>query len=91
MAFRTKSCIHLDSIENVKQSKSRVCEECIKIDAEWIHLRTCQDCGATLCCDSSKYKHARKHAIRKNHPVISSAEEDERWIYCFSDGITKTY
>ena len=25
----------------------------MKIGADWVHLRTCQQCGVTLCCDSS--------------------------------------
>ena len=34
-------------------TNSRECEECVKIAASWVHLRTCQTCGATLCCDDS--------------------------------------
>ena len=40
----------------------------------WVHLRTCQSCGATLCCDSSPGKHASKHAATSGHPVIASGE-----------------
>jgi hypothetical protein len=46
-------CEHIKKIEKLKQPKKLVCEECIKSGSEWVHLRTCQTCGATLCCDQS--------------------------------------
>jgi hypothetical protein len=62
----------LNSIESVKQPKRRECEECIKIGSYWVHLRTCQTCGVTLCCDSSPNQHASKHAHATGHPAIAS-------------------
>jgi hypothetical protein len=50
-----------------------------------MHLRTCQTCGATLCCDNSPNRHATKHAEASGHPVIASAEPNERWLYCYPD------
>jgi hypothetical protein len=50
-----------------------------------MHLRTCQECGVTLCCDNSPNQHASKHARKTTHPVIASAEPGERWLYCFPD------
>ena len=47
-------CDHIDAITAVKHAKNQVCEECIKTGDSWVHLRTCQTCGATLCCDSSR-------------------------------------
>ena len=41
-------CEHLASVEQIKWAKRRVCEECIKTGDPWVHLRTCQTCGATL-------------------------------------------
>jgi hypothetical protein len=79
------SCPHIAAIRSVRRAKHRVCEECVKIDAEWVHLRTCQECGVTLCCDSSPNKHASKHARASAHPVIASAEPGERWLYCYPD------
>jgi len=81
----TEVCVHLDEIADVKQPKERVCEECVKIGSDWAHLRTCQQCGVTLCCDSSPNKHASKHARATGHPVIASAERGERWLYCYPD------
>jgi hypothetical protein len=79
------TCSHLEAIDDVKQPRRRACEECVKIGARWVHLRTCQTCGATLCCDSSPNRHASKHARGSSHPVAASAEEGERWLYCFVD------
>jgi hypothetical protein len=79
------ACTHLHAITTVKLPKRRVCEECVKIGALWVHLRTCQDCGTTLCCDSSPNRHASRHAHASGHPVIASAEIGERWLYCYPD------
>ena len=78
-------CTHIEAISDVKQPKKRECEECVKIKARWVHLRTCQTCDVTLCCDSSPNKHASKHARAAKHPVIASAEVGERWLYCYPD------
>ena len=79
------TCQHLNGIESIKQPKARQCEDCVTIGAAWVHLRTCQSCGVTLCCDSSPNRHASKHARATNHPVVASAEPGERWLYCFPD------
>ncbi len=85
------SCPHIQDIKKVKGPKQRVCEECVKTGSSWVHLRTCQDCGSTLCCDSSPNRHATKHAHASGHPVIASAEIGERWLYCYPDDITVEY
>ena len=79
------ACPHIAAITDIKKPRRRECEECVKIGAVWVHLRTCQDCGATLCCDSSPNRHATKHARASQHPVAASAEPGERWLYCFVD------
>jgi hypothetical protein len=79
------ACSHITAVTSVKQPRDRVCEECVPIGAKWVHLRTCQTCGVTLCCDSSPNRHATKHAHANAHPVIASAEPDERWLYCYPD------
>ena len=78
-------CAHLAGIETVKSPERRVCEACVKTGDRWVHLRTCQECGTTLCCDSSPNQHASKHAHASKHPVIASAEIGERWLYCYPD------
>ena len=84
-------CTHIESISEVKQPKKRECEECVKIHSRWVHLRTCQTCDVTLCCDSSPNKHASKHAHATKHPVIASAEMGERWLYCYPDDAFAEY
>ena len=79
------SCQHIEAITSVKHSKHRECDECVKLHQQWVHLRTCQECGATLCCDDSPNRHATKHAQASGHPVIASAEPGERWLYCYPD------
>ena len=85
------SCDHIDAIEDVKHAKARECAECVKIGDRWVHLRTCQTCGVTLCCDSSPNRHASRHARASSHPVIASAEPGERWLYCFPDDVFAEY
>lgn len=85
------TCAHLAVIETVMSPKSHECEECVKIGSSWVHLRTCQTCGVTLCCDSSPQRHASQHAHASGHPVIASAEPGERWLYCYPDDAFMPY
>ncbi len=85
------TCPHIDAITDVTGPKRRICEECVKTGDGWVHLRTCQACGTTLCCDSSPNRHATKHARASGHPVIASAEAGERWLYCYPDELTVEY
>ena len=84
-------CTHIKALATMKHPKRRECEECVKIGAEWVHLRTCQECGGTRCCDSSPHKHESKHARATKHPVIASAEPGERWLYCYPDDAFAEY
>ena len=86
-----QSCAHIAAVTTVKHPKRRECEECVKIGASWVHLRTCQECGVTLCCDNSPNRHATKHAKATAHPVIASAEPGERWLYCYPDDAFAEY
>jgi hypothetical protein len=86
-----KACAHLTAIHDIKQPKHRECEECVKVGGRGVHLRTCQTCGTTLCCDSSPARHASAHARASSHPVIASAEIGERWLYCYPDDETVMY
>lgn len=85
------NCTHFVAITTLKQPKQLECEECVKLDGTWVHLRTCQQCGTTLCCDSSPGRHASKHAHASGHPVIISAEPGERWLYCYPDDAFAEY
>ena len=87
----SSTCEHIEAVDTVKTAKQRECEECVKIGDRWVHLRTCQTCGVTLCCDNSKNRHATKHAHATKHPVIASAEPGERWLYCYPDDAFAEY
>lgn len=85
------TCTHIETVGDIKRPKRRVCEECVKMGGTWVHLRTCQTCGLTLCCDSSPNRHASHHARASHHPVIASAEIGERWLYCYPDDVFAEY
>lgn len=93
MAIQPKTCEHLQSIEveALKQKKAYECEICAQNGDTWVHLRTCQACGITLCCDSSPNKHASKHAKETGHPVAISAEPGEQWMWCYQDKTFRKY
>ena len=80
-------CEHLAVMEQIspKAAKAYECEECTKTGDRWVHLRTCQTCGVTLCCDSSPNKHATRHFQETGHPVVNSAEPGEKWYWCYQD------
>jgi hypothetical protein len=80
-----ESCGHLKTITTIRGPTARECEDCVKSGGWWVHLRTCQTCGGTRCCDQSPNRHARKHAKSSTHSVVASAEPGERWMYCFED------
>ncbi|WP_420150789.1 UBP-type zinc finger domain-containing protein [Spirosoma sp.] len=84
-------CEHLANLPQLRTASQYVCEECVKTGDSWLHLRTCQTCGVTLCCDSSPNKHATKHYRASSHPVIASAEPGEQWLWCYVDEQMATY
>jgi uncharacterized UBP type Zn finger protein len=59
--------------------------ECLSAGYDWLYLRVCLSCGFVGCCDSSRGKHARKHAYDAHHPIIESLEPGENWRYCYFD------
>ncbi|HKR01063.1 MAG TPA: UBP-type zinc finger domain-containing protein [Pyrinomonadaceae bacterium] len=78
------ACTHLAAMRDVKPGANG-CEDCLKINDEWVHLRLCKSCGHVGCCDSSKNKHATKHFQQTGHPIIKSFERGEEWGYCYVD------
>jgi hypothetical protein len=87
----SESCAHIRAITEIRRPAHRQCDECVRIGADWVHLRTCQTCGTTLCCDSSPHRHATSHAHASGHPVVASAEPGERWLYCYPDDDVAEY
>jgi uncharacterized UBP type Zn finger protein len=78
------ACTHTGLVKFRKTSK-RVCEDCVKIGDQWVHLRLCMICGHVGCCDSSKNKHATKHFHGTKHPLVRSIEPGESWVWCYVD------
>ncbi|MFK8057803.1 MAG: UBP-type zinc finger domain-containing protein [Saprospiraceae bacterium] len=85
--MKVKECQHIKEARSASFVAKTECEECIKTQSTWLHLRLCLACGATLCCDDSPNQHASKHAANQEHPVIRSAELGETWLFCFSDNL----
>ncbi len=80
------SCEHVENFKPKKLPQEYECEECVKNGDRWVHLRTCQECGATLCCDSSPNKHMTKHYhAHPGHSLVISAEPNEKWVWCYVD------
>lgn len=79
-------CAHADQVKiHEVRRPGAGCEDCLKIGGEWVHLRVCLTCGHVACCDSSPNRHASKHARTTEHPIITSAEPGETWVWCFPD------
>lgn len=82
----TEQCTHLDQIRQVTPSADG-CEECLRSGDTWVHLRECLICGHVGCCDSSKNRHATKHFHATDHPLVTSFEQGEDWMYCYVDEV----
>jgi uncharacterized UBP type Zn finger protein len=79
-------CDHLTNVNEVTPSAAG-CEDCLRTGSWWVHLRLCQTCGHVGCCDESPNRHATAHYAATSHPVISSFEPDEHWMWCFVDEV----
>jgi len=67
-------CSHIGATQQLITPAAYHCDECIKTNSQWVHLRTCQTCAATLCCDSLPNKHMTTHYHQTQHPVVISDE-----------------
>jgi len=76
-----QACEHVPA-DLAQPHAPRGCEDCLKTGDTWVHLRLCVHCGHVGCCDSSKNRHATKHARAEGHPVIQSIEPGEHWMWC---------
>ena len=81
-----RSCSHLGQIRDVRPA-STSCQPCLALGDSWVHLRMCMTDGEVLCCDSSKNKHASRHAREHApmHQIIRSVEPGEDWLWCYAD------
>jgi uncharacterized UBP type Zn finger protein len=81
---RSPTCSHVSAVRDVVR-RSEGCEQCLAIGDAWVHLRMCLTCGQVGCCDSSKNRHAHRHADTVGHPIARSVEPGEDWAWCFID------
>jgi uncharacterized UBP type Zn finger protein len=81
-----EQCSHLKQVKDIKPELN-VCEDCVEMGDDWVHLRICKICGYVGCCDNSKNKHATKHFHITQHPIIQSIEPGENWAYCYIDNM----
>lgn len=79
-------CSHLDQVRAVFAEVDG-CEDCLKTGDSWVHLRLCLVCGHVGCCDSSKNRHATRHAHESEHPLLGSIEPGEAWRFCYVDEV----
>jgi uncharacterized UBP type Zn finger protein len=82
----SSECTHLGQIK-ITETRTDVCEDCVKTGDSWVHLRLCLTCGHVGCCDSSKNKHATKHFHGSRHPLVRSIEPGENWVWCYVDEV----
>lgn len=78
----TDRCEHFDTIANVAP-RTRGCEECMALGAEWNELRVCLACGHVGCCEDSEHAHALAHFNATGHPMIASLSRGESWGWCY--------
>ncbi len=78
-------CAHSEGTTVFKPRSVDGCEQCIKNNYKWVHLRLCLECGHVGCCDSSRYKHATKHYHQTDHAIMASLEPGESWAWCYTD------
>jgi uncharacterized UBP type Zn finger protein len=79
-------CTHLDQVRDVTPS-AEGCEDCLRTGDSWVHLRLCMTCGHVGCCDSSPNRHASAHFRDTEHPLVSSFEPGEHWMWCYVDEV----
>jgi len=77
-------CTHTEMIHDVDVTGT-TCPQCVELGDTWVHLRVCMTCGQRGCCDSSKNKHASRHAAAVGHPIVRSLQPGESWMWCFVD------
>ncbi|HVY56226.1 MAG TPA: UBP-type zinc finger domain-containing protein [Xanthobacteraceae bacterium] len=79
-------CAHVSEVRlDAVERPVRGCEECLKLGSRWVALRTCLTCGHVGCCDSSPHRHATAHFRETGHPIMTSAEPGQSWVWCYVD------
>ncbi len=79
-----KECTHRSLIQPVSVGVTS-CRACLELGDTWVHLRMCMICGHVGCCNDFKNKHAAKHYLDTEHPIMRSIEPGESWMWCYVD------
>jgi uncharacterized UBP type Zn finger protein len=82
---KAETCEHMVQVQDVTPRTPEGCEECLKTNDTWVHLRLCLTCGHVGCCDNSRNKHATKHFHATKHAIVRSFEPGEHWMWCYED------
>lgn len=77
-------CPHVSAARQVTP-RSDGCAQCLALGDTRVHLRLRSTRGEVGCCDSSKNRHAHRHADAVRHPIVRSAEPGEDRAWCFVD------
>ena len=78
-------CDHADKVRiREVERPAKGCQDCLATGGRWVHLRTCLTCGHVACCDSSPGRHATAHFHASDHPIVTSAEPGETWVWCYA-------
>jgi uncharacterized UBP type Zn finger protein len=75
-------CEHFSEIRATEPATAD-CAECRALGESWNELRVCLTCGHVGCCEDSKHQHALNHFRSTGHPLISSLEKNENWVWCY--------
>jgi|SRR5215218_494573 len=78
-------CAHVAQARDVEPDSREGCSDCLAVGDSWRALRMCAVCGHVGCCDSSKNKHASRHAEATGHPIARSFQPGEDWAWCYVD------
>lgn len=76
------SCVHYKAVRSVR-ARSTGCTLCVATGDRWVQLRMCLTCGQVACCDNSRNRHALKHYEETDHPIVTSREPGETWLWCY--------
>ena len=82
---RRGDCPHVGDVRDVEPDRRDGCSDCLAAGDGWRALRMCAICGYVGCCDSSKNKHATRHAHATGHPIARSFQPGEDWAWCYVD------
>ena len=72
------ACSHIP--EPLATPAANRCQEC----GSSFNLRMCATCGHVGCCESQA-GHARRHALREQHPVIVSLPVGRGFTWCYDE------